>query len=76
MLHHFFRQNPRSSSRKKEYDFGDARPIGEGGSGQVMRAIHRGTGKRKDGHGECVAVKVVRKEAIVEQSEYLKILHE
>ncbi|KAG7532061.1 hypothetical protein FFLO_03869 [Filobasidium floriforme] len=70
MLHNFFRQSPRSSHRKKDYDFGPAGslPIGEGGSGQVMRA------RSKD--GRCVAVKVVRKEAVMEHSEYLKILHD
>jgi hypothetical protein len=70
MLHNFFRTSPRSSHRKKEYDFGPAGslPIGQGGSGQVMRA------RSKD--GQCVAVKVVRKEAVMEHSEYLKIIHE
>ena len=74
MLHHFFRQNPRSSSRKKEYDFGPtgSLPIGEGGSGQVMRARWN----TPQGGGRAVAVKVVKKEKVAEAGEYLKILHE
>lgn len=72
MLNHFFRPHhrPHSSHRKKEYDFGppDSQPIGQGGSGQVMKATWKAQG------GMCVAVKVVRKESVMEEVEYLKIL--
>jgi hypothetical protein len=70
MLHHFFRPKPHSSQRKKEFDFGPAgtHSIGAGGSGEVMKATWTANGNM------CVAVKVVRKEAVMEASEYLKIL--
>lgn len=71
MLHHFFHSNPHSShNRKKEYDFGpaDAPPIGVGGYSHVVKASWKAKG------GMPVAVKIVRKEAIKDDSEYLKVI--
>jgi predicted unusual protein kinase regulating ubiquinone biosynthesis (AarF/ABC1/UbiB family) len=72
MLHHLFRQYSHSHThnKKREYDFGPSGtpPIGEGGYSQVLKATWKTRG------GMCVAVKVVRKDAIKEHSEYLKII--
>ncbi|KAJ9118400.1 hypothetical protein QFC24_006229 [Naganishia onofrii] len=58
-----------SSSKKKEYEFfPHASPIGSGGYSDVVKA------RWKAREGMVVAVKVVRKEAIKDHAEYLKII--
>lgn len=70
MLSHFFSRNPHGASKKKEYDFGmeGTKPIGSGGYSDVMKARWKARG------GMLVAVKVVRKESIKDNDEYLKII--
>jgi hypothetical protein len=90
MLNHFFHPSSHSSSHslhspnnphsshlfKKQYTL-QGHPIGQGGSGEVIKASFKGKGKGSSyggEEGEVVAVKVVRKEAIVDEQEYLRVL--
>jgi serine/threonine protein kinase len=58
-----------SSSKKKEYEFfPHTAPIGSGGYSDVLKA--RWVARE----GRVVAVKVVRKEAVKDHAEYLKII--
>ncbi|KAJ9105588.1 hypothetical protein QFC19_003570 [Naganishia cerealis] len=61
--------NTHSSSKKKEYEFfPNTSPIGSGGYSDVVKASWKARG------GMLVAVKVVRKEAVKDHAEYLKLL--
>lgn len=58
-----------SSAKKREYEFfPHARPIGSGGYSDVVKARWLAR------DGIVVAVKVVRKEAVKDHAEYLKII--
>lgn len=58
-----------SSAKKREYEFfPHAPPIGSGGYSEVLKA--RWVAR----DGQVVAVKVVRKEAVKDHGEYLKII--
>lgn len=58
-----------SSAKKKEYEFfPHAQPIGSGGYSDVLKARWLAR------EGMVVAVKVVRKEAVKDHAEYLKII--
>jgi hypothetical protein len=66
---HAHAHSEHSSSKKREYEFfPHAPPIGSGGYSEVIKArwIAR--------EGRVVAVKVVRKEAVKDHAEYLKII--
>lgn len=58
-----------SSAKKREYEFfPHAPPIGSGGYSDVLKARWLAR------EGQVVAVKVVRKEAVKDHAEYLKII--
>ncbi|KAJ9093199.1 hypothetical protein QFC21_006516 [Naganishia friedmannii] len=64
-----YSNNSHSSSKKKDYEFfPHASPIGSGGYSDVVKASWKARG------GMVVAVKVVRKEAVKDHAEYIKII--
>jgi hypothetical protein len=64
---HQHSSNSHTSDRKKDYEM-TSNPIGAGGYSQVVKATWRTNGNM------VVAMKVVRKEAIKDREEYLKII--